>query len=339
MESVRALRASEPNSASRRKRDKKAPLLKIGHGGTLDPLATGVLIVGIGNGTKALSRFLACTKSYETVVVFGVESDSMDVLGKVTRTSGWEGVSKESIEEKLASFRGKFMQTPPAFSAKRINGERAYTIAREGREIPKEALQAKEMRVDEMELVEFWPEGEHGWKMTTEDRDGWEMRKKRKIAPGEIRNGGEPAAKIAKKESSESLLTTASGGKISSSMTGALAMSEAEEDDASKTVKEEDEGKETPESPPVGPAARIRMTVTSGFYVRVLCHDLGKSLGSAGVMAELVRTRQGAFELGKNVVEFDDVEKDEEVWGSTVRKYLEDWQKQEQEAIDNDSDR
>jgi tRNA pseudouridine55 synthase len=63
--------------------------VKMGHGGTLDPLATGVLILGIGKGTKALQNYLACTKSYETVVVFGAETDSFDILGKVVGTAGW----------------------------------------------------------------------------------------------------------------------------------------------------------------------------------------------------------------------------------------------------------
>jgi tRNA pseudouridine55 synthase len=337
---MRAQRAAEPTSFARRKRDKKPLQVKIGHGGTLDPLATGVLIVGIGSGTKALSRFLACTKSYECVVVFGVESDSLDVLGKVVRTTSWEGVSRESVEEKLAKFRGKIMQVPPNYSAKRINGERAYTLAREGREIPKGALQAKEMRVDEMELIEFWEEGEHEWKMTTENRDDWENRKKRKVSPAKQREAIEPPPKkVARKESDESLLTTASGAKIPPTMTGALSMPEVEDDDTLKAAEEDDKVKDTPESPAVGPAARIRMTVTSGFYVRSLCHDLGEALGSAGVMAELVRTRQGGFELGRNVIEYEDVEKDEEAWGPSVRKYLEEWQKQEQAAIDDDSDR
>ena len=57
------------------------------------------------------------------------------------------------------------------------------------------------------------------------------------------------------------------------------------------------------------------MTVTSGFYVRSLCHDLGEAVGSHAMMAELIRTRQGQFELGKNVLEYDDLEKGEEVWG------------------------
>lgn len=73
------------------------------------------------------------------------------------------------------------------------------------------------------------------------------------------------------------------------------------------------------------PAARLRMTVTSGFYVRSLCHDLGTAVGSAALMAELERTRQGEFELGKNVVTYDQLSKGEEVWGPVVEGMLDDW--------------
>jgi len=73
------------------------------------------------------------------------------------------------------------------------------------------------------------------------------------------------------------------------------------------------------------PAIRLRMTVTSGFYVRSLCHDLGAAVGSAALMAELERTRQGEFELGKNVLEYDDLEKGEQVWAPKVEAMLDEW--------------
>jgi tRNA U55 pseudouridine synthase TruB len=79
------------------------------------------------------------------------------------------------------------------------------------------------------------------------------------------------------------------------------------------------------------PACKIRMTVTSGFYVRSLCHDLGAAVGSAALMAELERTRQGDFEVGgKNCLEYSDLEKGEEVWGPKVEKMLDDWYDKEE---------
>ena len=75
--------------------------VKLGHGGTLDPLATGVLIVGAGRGTKCLSRFLECTKSYECVVLFGAATDSYDAVGKVVSRSEYAHVTRELVEENL----------------------------------------------------------------------------------------------------------------------------------------------------------------------------------------------------------------------------------------------
>ncbi|MBE7182381.1 MAG: hypothetical protein INR71_14455, partial [Terriglobus roseus] len=73
--------------------------VKLGHGGTLDPMASGVLIVGVGSGTKQLNSFLACTKSYDTVVVFGTATDSYDAWGKVTGRAPTEQITKEKVEE------------------------------------------------------------------------------------------------------------------------------------------------------------------------------------------------------------------------------------------------
>jgi len=77
------------------------------------------------------------------------------------------------------------------------------------------------------------------------------------------------------------------------------------------------------------------MTVTSGFYVRSLCHDLGAAVGSLGIMSSLVRSRQGDFELEKNVLAFEDLEKGEDVWGPKVKSMLEEWQEKEGGAVES----
>ena len=104
---------------------------KLGHGGTLDPMATGVLIVGMGKGTKCLQRFLECTKTYECVVLFGAATDSYDAVGKVVSKADYEHVTKELVEEKLAQFRGKIMQKPSVFSALKVDGKKMYEYARQ----------------------------------------------------------------------------------------------------------------------------------------------------------------------------------------------------------------
>lgn len=92
---------------------------------------------------------------------------------------------------------------------------------------------------------------------------------------------------------------------------------------SSKVIKEsispcEEQGKP--------PAVRLRMTVTSGFYVRSLCHDLGVAVNSTALMAELKRTRQGEYQIGENTLEYADLERGEEVWGPKVERWLRDWQ-------------
>ena len=110
--------------------------VKLGHGGTLDPMATGVLIVGVGRGTKELGKFLECTKSYECVVLFGAATDSYDAVGKVVSKADYAHVTRELVEEKLNDFRGDIMQKPSVFSALKVDGKKMYEYAREGKDIP-----------------------------------------------------------------------------------------------------------------------------------------------------------------------------------------------------------
>ena len=137
--------------------------VKVGHGGTLDPLATGVLILGVGSGTKRLTHYTTdCTKSYETVLLFGAATDSYDTEGKIVARKGYAHVTRELVEDKLAAFRGEIMQRPPIFSAKRIQGKRLYEYAREGVPLP-EGYRIEEcaLEVLELELVEWMEGGSH----------------------------------------------------------------------------------------------------------------------------------------------------------------------------------
>jgi len=158
---------AEPRTKSRHKRDKKDLDVKIGHGGTLDPLATGVLIVGVGGGTKALGRFLECTKSYECTVLFGVTTDSYDSHGKVVGRAPYEQITREKVEEALQQFKGDIMQKPPVFSALRVKGKRMYEYAREGGEIPE--VKERPVTVLDLELVGWLEGGKHDFKWPTEE--------------------------------------------------------------------------------------------------------------------------------------------------------------------------
>ena len=110
------------------------PKLKVGHGGTLDPLASGVLPVAIGEATKLAGRMLDSDKIYDFTIRFGEETATLDAEGKVVATSDVRPTGAD-IETILPSFTGPIAQIPPAFSALKINGERAYDLARAGADV------------------------------------------------------------------------------------------------------------------------------------------------------------------------------------------------------------
>lgn len=137
-------------------------VFKMGHGGTLDPLASGVLIVGIGRGTKHLQKYLACKKTYETAILFGASTDTYDCTGVLDEVRESGHVTQELVEKELARFRGKIMQVPPIYSALRINGVKACEYARQGKHLPRQ-LESREMQVDECTLLEWYDAGCHNF--------------------------------------------------------------------------------------------------------------------------------------------------------------------------------
>ncbi|MGO9830146.1 MAG: tRNA pseudouridine(55) synthase TruB [Myxococcaceae bacterium] len=108
---------------------------KAGHTGTLDPMATGVLPVALGEATKLAGLLTDSDKAYDAVVRLGLETDTLDVTGTVLRTSVVPPLSEARIEAALAPFRGSFLQTPPMVSAVKVRGRRLYQLARAGQEV------------------------------------------------------------------------------------------------------------------------------------------------------------------------------------------------------------
>lgn len=107
---------------------------KIGHTGTLDPNATGVLPVCLGRGTKLCDMLTATKKQYKVTFIFGKETDTEDIWGTVTKTFE-EKISEDQIEDTILSFVGDYMQIPPMYSAKKIQGKKLYELAREGKTV------------------------------------------------------------------------------------------------------------------------------------------------------------------------------------------------------------
>lgn len=363
--------------------------VKIGHGGTLDPMATGVLIVGVGKGTKHLQSFLECSKAYEATVLFGAETDTYDILGKVLARAPYEHITEEVVRDALKDFRGEIMQMPPIYSALRIQGKRLYEYAREGKELPM-LIKKRPVEVQELEIVKWmgvnhaykWPKEECGpeEKMIAkkvvrlsetatadqpapakeEDWSGGNGKrprdmddelvtdepnyKRRASEPqhgmsGALSNPGENPTRTVP-AADESLLSEPKIEKplsIDELSTQPVSHSELHTSesraDAPPMKSEPRTAPDATESIPPKPdserplAVKLHMTVTSGFYVRSLSHDLGKRVGSLGAMCELVRTRQGQFTLGKNVLEYEDLAKGEEVWAPKVVEMLDNWKR------------
>lgn len=129
--------------------------VKTGHAGTLDPLATGVLILCTGRATKRIDELQAHTKEYTATLQLGATTASYDMEHSVDATYPTEHITRELIETTLPKFVGEIQQVPPAYSACKVNGDRAYKLMRKGRDVE---LKPKTLRINEIELLWFDPE-------------------------------------------------------------------------------------------------------------------------------------------------------------------------------------
>ncbi|TFY82214.1 hypothetical protein EWM64_g1798 [Hericium alpestre] len=264
--------------------------VKTGQGGTLDPLADGVLVVGVGKGTKRLNEFLDCSKEYQTTCLLGCETDSYDSEGARVRTAPWHHVTRASVESALEKFRGEIMQTPPIFSALKMDGMALYDYARKGIPLPR-PIEQRKVTIHSLELID-WKGSDHPYR--------W------------------PEKQFTQEEKA------------------ALEKSLSSVDDQA-TVHVEDESDPEPAEGEVPMAFVLKMRVSGGTYVRSIVHDLAHSLGSAGHVVTLTRTRQKNWVLGEptedgdrrcipwEVIEKslkDEGERDEEGWAEWERKVI-----------------
>lgn len=128
--------------------------VKIGHAGTLDPLATGVLILCTGKATKQIERLQLHTKEYTATLQLGATTPSFDLEHDIDGNYPTEHITRELIEQTLPQFVGDIKQVPPVYSACMVAGDRAYELARKGKEV---ALAPKDIHIDEIELIGFDP--------------------------------------------------------------------------------------------------------------------------------------------------------------------------------------
>lgn len=127
---------------------------RVGHAGTLDPIATGLLVIGIGKATRALEFFEGLSKEYRVQMRLGVSTDTLDRQGKVEREMDASGIRREKLDAVLRSFLGKYEQEVPAYSAVRVGGEKLYEKARRGEVV---AAPRRTVEIHEVELIGFSP--------------------------------------------------------------------------------------------------------------------------------------------------------------------------------------
>src|SRR5690348_3496672 len=123
---------------------------RVGHAGTLDPAASGVLPICVGQGTRVAEYLSESGKEYQATLLFGSETDTYDAEGTITRTANTAHLDLASIEQALTQFRGPLMQTPPRYSAIKIGGQAAYKRTRAGEEL---ALAARPIEISRLEII------------------------------------------------------------------------------------------------------------------------------------------------------------------------------------------
>jgi len=133
---------------------RRLKMKRVGHAGTLDPLATGVLIILLGKATKLFGRFEAFDKAYRATLLLGTRTTTADIQGQVKMQAPFDKVTRGQVDGVLKKFLGEIEQTPPMVSAVKVQGKRLYELARQGLEVERPA---RRIRIDKLDLVEFAP--------------------------------------------------------------------------------------------------------------------------------------------------------------------------------------
>ena len=248
--------------------------LKVGHAGTLDPLATGVLLVCIGKATKLAEELQSHDKEYVAGVTFGATTPSYDLEKEIDRFFPFEHISAETVSEALPGFLGEQDQVAPLFSAKSVDGVRAYELARKlyKANSENESVQSSELdmaaeqllrvsriNITELELLSFADRNEGLLDRATRGTEAG--------GPQAERSGGVSEANVHEPSSCQHATTASS--RINVTDNSALGL----------------------------PRAVIRMACSKGTYVRAFARDLGEALGSGAHLDSLQRSRSGIFRV------------------------------------------
>ena len=244
--------------------------LKVGHAGTLDPLATGILLVCIGKATKLAEWLQSHHKEYIAGVTFGATTPSYDLEKEIDRFFPHDHITAEAVANALPAFIGEQDQVAPLFSAKSVDGVRAYELARklhkEGKtldEAAQELIRTSRINITELELMKF--------EEASSDMDGFENNPSHAIGAGPTPcgQGGSTVFKTTMPEEVTSEQTSDASSRINVTDNSSLGL----------------------------PRAEIRMACSKGTYVRAFARDLGEALGSGAHLDSLQRSRSGIFRI------------------------------------------
>ena len=247
--------------------------LKVGHAGTLDPLATGVLLVCIGNACKRAQELQDHDKEYIARIRLGATTPSYDLEKEVDRRFPYEHITREAVEAALPAFLGEQEQVAPLFSAKSVDGVRAYELARklykagQTDAIDAAALQTlhrSRIVISELELLDFIPAGCDGYGVRG---DSVPLRSTPAPPPGSA-SGPLPLPSSGGGQAPRTPYPSPSS-RINVADTSALGL----------------------------PKAVIRIACSKGTYIRAFARDLGEALGSGAHLSGLIRSRSGAYRI------------------------------------------
>ncbi len=285
-----------------RKRGK--PLLKVGHGGTLDPLASGVLVIGIGRGTSKLQSYLEGDKQYTAMVELGYETTTLDAEGDIVKTMDWEHVTSiDSIRDTVVpKFTGKIQQVPPLYSAIRVDGKRLYEIARNGDE-----KDAQDVEIP-MRDVEVYKVGVEKTLSESVIKSGVVDGKKYKEEVKKIEDAAAAAAAekaaaapledIAQESNDEEASTTAGKKKKKKKRRGGnKKRTEKKKYFDESTVPTVQSDSSTGATSFELPNFTLNVSCGGGTYIRSIVRDIGYEMDTVATMTGLVRTKQGPFLL------------------------------------------
>ena len=247
--------------------------LKVGHAGTLDPLATGVLLVCIGNACKRAQELQDHDKEYIARIRLGATTPSYDLEKEVDRRFPYEHITREAVEAALPAFLGEQEQVAPLFSAKSVDGVRAYELARKLYKAGQtdaidaaalDTLHRSRIVISELELLDFIPAGGDGYGV----RGGLRSASIHSGPSHWLRQRAPPPTLVRGWTSPRTPYPSPSS-RINVADTSALGL----------------------------PEAVIRIACSKGTYIRAFARDLGEALGSGAHLSGLIRSRSGAYRI------------------------------------------